>query len=855
LKEEGKMKQLKHLLFYITVLLILLFTTACSSESSKTDDIENIQIDGESVLTAAFTNPQLQDMKGIAKNDYLQLYINDQTAEIAVLDIKSGEIWRSNPEDRDSDPIASGEKKEMLNSQIVLKYGNEFGQYNYTNSYKDSISYKQVYYKLIPDGVRVTYRFGSMEKTLEDLPKMMSKERFEEKILSKIEDETLLRTLRVAYREDKEQGVYIRNDGLTGVQLNRTIQAFELAGYTEEDLAYDLAENNLAQEKPDRRIFFVTIEYKLDGDSLVVRVPVDEIRYLETYPIHELSVLSYFGAGGANEEGAIFVPDGSGALIYFNNGKTKYPSYSQEVYGEDLTVFNADYFLKSEKARIPVFGIIKENGAFLGIIEEGAPVAIINADISGRMNSYNYVYPAFYVVNMDTVVLQGEDQKRTFPIYQKKPIKTDYVIRYVFLNGDNASYEGMADYYRQYLVKNGILKENKGKEVLSSDIPFYLNLIGSISTRKHFIGIPYKALEPLTTFEQAKIILSELEQRDINNIKLKYSGWFNGGEYHTVPKSVSVDRVIGGRKGLSDFLKYINEKNISFYPDVALLRVYNSSGFNEIRETSRRLTALPAVVYPPDLALNLRDKNRSPSYVLSPRYVEKYVNKFLTGIRKLNIGAVSLRDLADELNSDYRKNKQIDRSESEKISVQALDSIYQSGLSIMVKGGNAYSWPYATDITDISYGNSKFKIEDEAIPFYQMVIRGFIEYTGKPYNLTTYTNYREYLLQCLEYGASPYFAWSYEPTSKVKDTDFDYLYSIYYKEWIDTAEQIYHELNAVLKLVKGQRIKSHRKIEEGVFKTVYENGIYVIVNYNSVPVYVDGVRIEAENYYVGGDGK
>ena len=377
-------------------------------------------------------------------------------------------------------------------------------------------------------------------------------------------------------------------------------------------------------------------------------------------------------------------------------------------------------------------------------------------------------------------------------------------------------------------------------------LPDNLYLIGTVNMDSEDNNLSRKVLDRANVIELSQVNLHQLNFSRYTTSSIQMDNDFFKTRFLHISDAIEQDRT---------YVEYINEKNISFYPDVALLRVYNSSGFNEIRETSRRLTALPAVVYPPDLALNLRDKNRSPSYVLSPRYVEKYVNKFLTGIRKLNIGAVSLRDLADELNSDYRKNKQIDRSESEKISVQALDSIYQSGLSIMVKGGNAYSWPYATDITDISYGNSKFKIEDEAIPFYQMVIRGFIEYTGKPYNLTTYTNYREYLLQCLEYGASPYFAWSYEPTSKVKDTDFDYLYSIYYKEWIDTAEQIYHELNAVLKLVKGQRIKSHRKIEEGVFKTVYENGIYVIVNYNSVPVYVDGVRIEAENYYVGGDGK
>nr|MBO2493647.1 hypothetical protein [Clostridia bacterium] len=839
---------------FLCTLCLLIFVTGCSTSTTTGDDLQDMQLEGEPTLTAAFTNPLLQDMKGIAENDYLQLYINDKTAEIAVLDKRNGYIWRSNPADRDGDPIASGEKKDLLSAQVNLEFCNEFGQFNYANSYTDSISYGQVAYTLIPDGVKVIYKFGTVEKTIEDLPKMISKERFEEKILSKIDNNTLLRALRIAYREDKENGVYVRNDGLAGLQLKRALEAFEIAGYTEEDLAYDLAEHNLAQTKPAPRLFFVTLEYKLEGDSLVVRVPVDEIRYLKEYPVHQISILNFFGAGGPNEEGALFVPDGSGALIYFNNGKSKYPPYRQEIYGMDLTVDNTEFLVKAEKARMPIFGIIKKNSALLGIIEEGASVAAVNADVSGRDNSYNYVYPSFYVIHKDDVVLQGEGQKRSFPRYQEEPMKTDFVVRYVFLDDKDASYEEMAKYYQQYLIKNGMLKENR-TEASNDDIPFYLHLVGSIPTLKHFVGVPYRALEPLTTFEQAKTILSELQQAGVNNIKLKYSGWFNGGEHHKVPKSISVDGAIGGLKGLNDFLEYIKGKNISFYPDVALLRVYNTSGFNETREAARRLTALPAAVYPIDLALNRRDRDRSPSYVLSPRYVGKYVEKMLSGIARLDFDGISLRDLADELNSDYRKNNQIDRTESEKISIQALDEIYKSGLNIMVKGGNAYAWRYATDITDLSLGNSKYKIEDEAIPFYQMVIRGFIEYTGTPYNLSTYTNYRHYVLKCLEYGSNVHFVWSYEPSHKVKDTDFDYLYSIYYKEWIDLATEIYQQVNEALKRVNGQKIISHQKIEDGVFKTVYENGIYVIVNYNRTPVTVEGVRIEAEDFYVGGDAK
>ena len=42
----------------------------------------------------------------------------------------------------------------------------------------------------------------------------------------------------------------------------------------------------------------------------------------EEYPVNSISLLSFFGAAGQEREGSMFVPDGSGALIHFNNGKT-----------------------------------------------------------------------------------------------------------------------------------------------------------------------------------------------------------------------------------------------------------------------------------------------------------------------------------------------------------------------------------------------------------------------------------------------------------------------------------------------------------------------------------------------------
>lgn len=85
-----------------------------------------------------------------------------------------------------------------------------------------------------------------------------------------------------------------------------------------------------------KSVFNVSVIYRLDGDDLIVEVPFDDLEYKEDYPIYYLSVLPYFGASGTTDEGFLFVPEGGGALIEFNNGKTSQNSYYSNVYGWDM---------------------------------------------------------------------------------------------------------------------------------------------------------------------------------------------------------------------------------------------------------------------------------------------------------------------------------------------------------------------------------------------------------------------------------------------------------------------------------------------------------------------------------------
>ena len=105
--------------------------------------------------------------------------------------------------------------------------------------------------------------------------------------------------------------------------------------------------------------------------TLSCSILTDEIIEAGECSIMSISLLPFFGAGSVKDTGYLMVPDGSGALIYFNNGKHIYEKYSEKVYDRDE---NFDVTEDNErKQKYPAAGIrnSKNSRALLGIITQG----------------------------------------------------------------------------------------------------------------------------------------------------------------------------------------------------------------------------------------------------------------------------------------------------------------------------------------------------------------------------------------------------------------------------------------------------------------------------------------------------
>lgn len=561
--------------------------------------------------------------------------------------------------------------------------------------------------------------------------------------------------------------------------------------------------------------------------------------------------------------GYMVVPNGSGSIIRFNNGRSSVAEYSQYIYGIDP--LSADYSIveTTKDARLPVFGIQKEAGkvqakdyGMFTVIEQGDSLGQVTAYVSNKLNSYNYAYSSFILRGYEKLSMFGSTGNESdLPVLEANLYEVNIQLHYAFLDETYKGYSGMANYYREKLLAEGNLKT---AETDNDDIPFYMDVIGGVQSQKSFAGIQYDKTEPVTSFSQAGTMLDSLAEDGIGNVSMNYLGWCNGGYYHDVPDKITGLGVLGGKKDLSSLTDKIEGSGGRIYGDIAFQEVtYVSDRYKYNAETSRYygggFIASFGQVSPVTLRQTAALGYRETLYdLLSPKFLPRYVSAFAKEIKDYNLTGVSLRDLGSELHSDKKRTEFIDREAAKNIVEAQLAILDGTGKNLLMNNANAYALKYTDEIINIPVSANDYFIVDEEIPFYQMVIHGSINYGGDEINLSDSTDEKETALRLIEYGASPHFILSYSSSNELKYTGLNRMYSTMYTDWEENAADIYASVNEALRNVAGSAMLSHEIIQTDVKKVTYENGVIFYINKSGEDVTVDGISVPAGSYVMGG---
>lgn len=588
------------------------------------------------------------------------------------------------------------------------------------------------------------------------------------------------------------------------------------------------------------------LHYMLHNGALEVSVPVDEVENYGLNTLTSVELLPAFGAAGEDETGYLLVPDGSGAIIRFNNGVSSMNEYKAAVYGKDpsvngqISLSNATPTARTyeQTVRMPVFGVNRGNHGLLGIITENDSKAVIHAKVS-NLSSYNSVWSEFQLRNSGTIIMNKKEFEQSLTgISERDGLTTGrYTVRYYFLSGEaESSYAGMAKTYREYLVAEKGLTQR----TTADTYPLYLDLYGYVDKNAQFLGIPYIKAVPLTTVKQVGEIV---EAVGVPQTVVRYRQFLDGSAYGKIPYRASVC----GALGSAEELRALAQSGVQVYPDADLVNVYRKGrGFRPLYDAVLTPVNSPQMQFMPNWGTTGNDPKFAPWYLLSPQKYDFFYNRMLDQLSGLQTGGISLSALGDVLTADNRTDG-IGRQDAQTEVCAVLQSARNKMGSVMIDGGNAYAAALADHVLEAPANSSMYNITNEAVPFWQMVFHGYVYYSLTPGNETSDLN--RLTLQCLESGASPLYAWTGQNQDKLLDSRMLDLFSSDYQAWTADAAAQYGELQQVLAQVSCQPITGHEILSEHVRRTDY-GSLSVYVNYGNEDAVVQGVKIPAGGYVV-----
>lgn len=799
----------------------------------------------------------------VLENDQLKFTLDPTTTQFTVLVKSTGKEWKSNPDGAATDTSIQLSERQKLSSTLLMKYAIQSGLETEFDNYSKSVT--NALYDIQTDAakneVRINYSLGDIEKEY-IIPPVITVEEFEEWLgkmtpenadlvknyykkydINKLGKKDNKEELLESYPILEEQPIWIVRDTAKKQVRIKMETIFEEVGYTLEDYSRHQELSN-AEKTSDKPIFKVSMIYRLEGDQMVVEVPLSSLYYKSEYPIYTLTLLPYFGAGGTDDEGYIMVPEGGGSIINFNNGKTAQNEYFANVYGWDYGLSRKDV-VHDTRAYFNAFGIANGEDSFLCTLEEGVAYAGIRADIAGKNHGYNFANATYSICVREQYDVGSIANSDIYVYLEELPDET-LTQRYTFL--DTNDYVDMAKSYQKYLMDKYPGQFTKNTDTTA---PVALDVVGAVDKVKQIVGVPVSRPLPLTTFAEAEQVITDLYNEGMTNMSVKLTGWANGGVNQKIMKKASVVSSLGGKSGLTKLSNTVSGLGVDLYLDGVTMYEYNSNifdGFFSFTDAAKRISRDRSEQYKYSAITYAARENWKSYYLLHPSVQAEAVDTLAAAADKYNAN-VSFREIGMELAADYYRKNIRSRQSMLAEQTEQLKNIAASGKKNMINMGNDFAVPYASMVTNMDLRGSEYTIIDECVPFYQIALHGYVDYTGNPINICG--DEESEILYSAEYGAGLMFTLMKESAFSLQKTLYTEYYGADVDAWHDRMMSIYNRYNKELGHTFNQEIVDHKNLTEEVSCTTYADGTKVYVNYGfETATTEDGTTVNARDYKV-----
>lgn len=591
---------------------------------------------------------------------------------------------------------------------------------------------------------------------------------------------------------------------------------------------------------------YVTVEYTIEGDELVVRIPYSKIEERDRFALTTIAVLPYFGACENENDGYLFYPDGSGSISTFarvpfrpsNVKQSTYYTYTNKSVSM-ATLDNVDAYDRYTAA-LPVCGIKNGDYAIMGYASKGEGNSAVVVYPSGYVVDLNHLeFDVFtrnvYTVDTHSITSSSDSASESVGQVQrvdKRMIPEDKEIRYSFLSGDKANYSGMAEVYRNYLIREGILDDSSSAD---NDALALRLLMG---TEKE--GILFNEYVAMTDYDQVIDILETLKADGIDRSQVILEAWNKDYDDYEV---WGPDSHLGGKRGLNKVSEYAEQNDG--------IDIYAEAGFSFASSATSGVSEEKDVAYN-GLNIEIGAKYDSDTvYLMNPYAMRERNRNFLKKLEKYDGINTAYEYEGKYAYADFNEWHPYLKSQAVSEIQGMFSDAVNTGKKIAVNGANQYVYSTADYLYNLKQKSFGLSITDYAVPFVQMVISGNISYSSPDagnlaYDLTTQK------LEWIEFGSMPYFYLTAESALKLRDTGRDLLFSSTFADWEPKVVSIWNEYQTRLSSVLGHRLTGHEVISADVRRITYDNGVSIYINYADAKAEADGISIPAKDYVVIG---
>ena len=591
----------------------------------------------------------------------------------------------------------------------------------------------------------------------------------------------------------------------------------------------------------------VPISLILHDTSLEVRFSLDEVIIPEDNPrvLMSVTLAPYFGGGGASCEGFILVPDGSGAVINFNNNRANFAHFDERVYGIDPALLGELRQTHRKQVHLPVFGIENHGESILAVITEGAAAARIRALTYGQFNDMNNAHARFDLFAFTSVQIGsstgGGPVQSTIRFEFNNPMTTTAAVEFHFL--PETGYAAMA------LAYGNILRQ--GRERINFGVPpLYVSLFGGFRNRESILGIPINRYIAMTTFSEAEEIVGYLFDAGVDDLVLVLNNWSSDEARNRVQNDVRPAWQLGGMRGLRQLNEAILDRGGSVYLRYdPLYATRRGRGLLPRSNAARGLDGNPLVVHRHRLGMLYRDLRFLPFIMPTIEFImnltARFTERLARGFSGTTAPGIYFNSLGNQLYGNYHNRNFLNRVDTV---VHLENEIFNANKRFIANSPNAYAIPNASHILDTPVTSSSHSVFCFDVPFYQIAIGGIAPYSVPVVNNSPDPHLS--LLKAIETGAGLHFKWVYQDPNRFIYTAYERHFATGFQRWADEAISMYHEHKDVFNEIGSSVLIDHERLSQTVTKSTFLNGRQVIVNFGNDEFHFDGFVIEARGWLV-----